>query len=253
MKKIFLILSLLFIASRTSFASDSMIFWYPGEAGTTIEAQPLLDTFTKYIETKIPALKISAKYFNTLDEGLSFINKTKPKLGIVSYFAWDENKVKFPGAKVWLATNPLPHGKKEEVYTLVKKKGSQGAAPKIFLSEPMTDNFVRNILGLNQTQNATLSTTPQMLFKLKEISEGKQNALAILTPTESETLKKMSAQWTRELEIIAQSKPVPTACVILFGQIPVENELKKLLFEIKNDAAAQEMLEEMRLAGFSEP
>jgi hypothetical protein len=243
----------LFFTSISGAAAQPMLFWYPGEAGSTAEAQPILDEFTKYLESRIPNLKLSPKYFNTVDEGLAFINNSKPVLGIISYAAWEEYKSKFPEAKVWLATNPLPYGKKEESYLLVSGSAPGGAGMPIYSSEPMTKNFIVNSLGFSQAASLTPAPTSQILMKLKAIGSGEVKAMAVLTPMEGATLKKMTAPWTKNIKTVAVSKPVPTARVVLFSSMPKIDSLKSTLLEIKNDPNAKEILDELRLAGFSEP
>lgn len=252
---VFAVLSaLLFFTSISRAAAQPIIFWYPGEAGSTQEAQPILEEFTQYLGTKISKLKLSPKYFNTVDEGLAFINNSKPVLGIISYSAWEEYKAKFPEAKVWLATNPLPSGKKEESYLLVSGETSAGSGAPVFSSEPLTADFIVSRLGFAQAQNFTPTPTSQILMKLKAIGNGETKAMAILTPTEGSTLKMMTAPWTKKLKIVASSKPVPTARVVLFSSMPKDMEsLKNTLLQIKNDPVAKGILDELRLVGFSEP
>lgn len=252
MKRLLIVLILLFVVSSPAWASSSIIFWYPGEAGSTMEAQPILDEFMDYLKSKNSSLNLKAKYFNTNNEGLNFINQAKPELGIVSYAAWERYKDKFPNAKVWLATNPLPSGKKTESYALVGKKSPYAGQLTAYSSEPMTKEFIRSNLGF--TQNITPTQTSQILYVMKQIASGKKQGLAILTPMETNVFKRMKAPWVKSLKIIAISKAVPTARVILFSP-PSSNtqELKKILLGIRNDPAAQEILKELRLVGFSAP
>jgi len=262
-KYLFLIALLTFFPCRVFASNMTMIFWYPGEAGSTKEGQPVLDAFFDYINSKMGTSKLSGKYFNTTEDGLVFILKQKPNIGIVSYAAWEANKNKFPGTQIWLATNPLPHGQKEEQYIIVGKTPSPSPLPSgerakgegpVFSSEPLSKEFIQNQLGFNQTQKMTPTATPQILLKLKSIAEGTLTAAAILTPNEGATLSKMTAPWTKSLTIIAKSKPVPTARVILFNNPSKEHDsLKKILLNMRNDPAAKEILEELRLTGFSEP
>lgn len=236
---------------RPAWASSSMVFWYPGEAGSTQEAQPILDEFTNYIKTKIPKLNLQARYFNTNDGGLNFIKNAKPELGIISYAAWEKYRSQFPNAKVWLSTNPLPLGKKVESYILVGKKGASGQLT-AYSSEPLTKDFIRNNLGF--TQNITPTQTSQVLYVMKQISSDKKTGVAILTPMEAYVFRRMKAPWVKSLQIIATSRPVPAARVVLFSSPSSKMDgLKEILLGIKSDPSAQEMLKELRLVGFSIP
>lgn len=235
-------------------AGETIVFWYPGEAGTTEEAQPVLDTFLGYVSGKVKTVELGGRYFNTTEAGLAFINKQKPSIGIISYSAWEANKARFPSAKVWLATNPLPHGQKQENYMLAGKGPVPNANVTVFSSEPLDNEFIKNQLGFTQLKDFKPQPTTQILFKLKSIAEGIASGIAILSPTEGATFQKMSAPWTKSLQIIAKSKPVPTARVVIFNP-PLKDEanLKNIFLNLRNDPEAKEILEDLRLVGFSEP
>ncbi len=91
-----------------------------------------------------------------------------------------------------------------------------------------------------------------MLFKLKEISEGKSGAAAILTPTEAASLAKVKAEWARGLKRVAESKPVPSARVVRFEDAPGLAKIKAAMISAGSDPKAREILDEMRLKGFAE-
>ena len=250
-KKSLLLLIFLFIA-RPLVAAEYMVFWYPGEAGSTQEAQPILDTFMDYLKTKVPTLKLKARYFNTTNGGLAFINSKRPKLGIISYAAWVENKSKLPGAKVWLATNPLPSGQNKESYLLVGNQSSFNPSLPLYSSEPLTKNFIKNTLGFSQTDKMVPTPTSQILLKMKSIATGKAKGYVILTPTEGYTFKRMKSPWVKSLKVIATSRLIPSARVVLFTSPNANIEkLRKVLLNIKSDPKAQGILEELRLVGFS--
>ena len=64
-----------------------MVFWYPGEAGSTKEAQPVMDAFSDYVNSEMKPDRLSARYFNTVKGGLDYIARQKPKSGIIRYAA----------------------------------------------------------------------------------------------------------------------------------------------------------------------
>lgn len=230
-----------------------MLFWYPGEAGSTEEAQPVIDAFLDYVNGKIGAGTVVGRYVNTDAAGIASVKKERPAIGIVSYAAWVQHKAELAGATVVLATLPLPAGQKTERYALVSATGKIPAGAQILSSEPLSPAFVRAELFPNLPADAKISQTPQLLFKLKEIGEGKSNAVAILTPTEAATLAQVSAAWSQGVKTIAPSKPVPTARVLLFD--PAWKDVAKFkaaLLGAGADPKAKEILTEMRLKGFSE-
>lgn len=249
-----IITTCLIFFTTNAYAKDiKMIFWYPGEAGSTNEAQPILDEFIKQVNSKIAPDVISCRYFNTTEGGLSFIKQEKPVVGIISYAAWKQNQATLASAGVVLSTLPIPHGKSTEEYSLVgidnKIDGKN-----ILTSEPLSASFIHIELFSNILPNNKVTQTPQMLLKLKEIAEGKLDSLAILTPTEAATIAKLSAPWAKAIRVIYTSRPVPTARVVLFdSKWQTFEKFKTTLLTLGNDATNAEILDEMRLKGFSNP
>lgn len=249
---IVLSLLILTLASVAHARQIKMIFWYPGEAGSTKEAQPILDEFFEYLNGKITPTRISGKYFNTAQEGLAYIRSEKPMIGIVSYAAWAQNRDKIGTAQVILATLPLPHGRSTEHYTLVGRNAQIPAGAMIFSSEPLSEPFMRTELFPKLKEGVKISQTHQLLMKLKEIGEGKTNAWAILSPAETGALARLNHPWAKSLKTIAESNPVPTARVILFDETWKDvGRFKTTLLTIGDDMSVRDILDEMRLKGFA--
>lgn len=240
------------VGASASASNIRMVFWYPGEAGSSQEGQPVIDAFLEYLSGKVAPQKISGRYLNTVEAGLSYIRNEKPALGIVSYAAWAQNKEKLPGARAMLATLPLPEGKATERYELVALGGRIPARGWIISSEPLSPAFARSELFDAIPENAKFTQTSQMIFKLKEIAEGKLDAAAVLTPTEAASLSRMKSDWTAKLKRVALSKPVPSARVVLFDPSYDASKVKSALLSAGSEPAAAEILSEMRLKGFSE-
>lgn len=228
-----------------------MIFWYPGEAGTSEEGQPVIDAFLDYLNGAISPDRIAGRYVNSIDGGLAYIKSDKPALGILSYAAWFQNRAKFPNAAVILSTLPLPSGQSTESYELVSGSGKIPAKAGVISSEPLTREFVRSELFPEIPGDASFARTGQMIFKLKEIGEGKSDAVAILTPVESAALSKISASWAAGVKRIRLSKALPTARVVLFDPSFDASKIKAALLSAGSDPKAKEILTEMRLKGFS--
>ncbi|MFH0799759.1 MAG: hypothetical protein V2A66_06215 [Pseudomonadota bacterium] len=250
-------ITLLFLISISASAAHAgnvkMIFWYPGEAGSTAEAAPVLDAFFKYVGGKMTPDAVTGKYFNVVPDGVTYIKREQPAVGIVSYAAWVQNRDKISGADVILSTIPLPGGASTERYALVGRDGKPAAGWQILSSEPLGVAFVRGELFPDLPASANIQATAQLIAKLKDIGEGKLNATAILTPTEAATLAKLSAPWAKALKVITESKPVPTARVVLFDQgWKGAAKFKAALVASGSDPAARDILQEMRLKGFAE-
>lgn len=230
-----------------------MVFWYPGEAGSTEEAQPVMDAFSAYVSGEMKSDQLKARYFNTVKGGLDYIARQKPKVGIVSFAAWSQNRAKLRGAGVFLATRPLPKGREVQKYTIVGSGKGVPEGAKVYSSEPMTPAFVRGNLFPNFPASAKLTQTDRMFVKLKQIAAGEENAYAILTATEASTLKKLKSDWTKSINTIMKSRSVPTARVVVFDETwKGKEKFSEILLTADKDPKAAEVLEEMRLVGFGE-
>jgi hypothetical protein len=228
-----------------------MVFWYPGEAGSTEEAQPVMDAFSEYVNDELKPDMLTARYFNTVKGGLDYIAGQKPKVGIISYAAWAQNRAKLRGADVVLATRPLPKGREVQRYALVGKGKSVPENAKVYSSEPFTPDFVRGDLFPNLPGGATLAQTDRIFVKLKEIAAGEEGTIAILTPIEASTFKKLKSDWAKQIKFIEESKPVPTARVVIFDEAwKGKEKLSEILLTADKDPKAAGILEEMRLVGF---
>lgn len=249
--QLFLLISLAFLGNGHA-AGAKMLFWYPGEAGSTEEAQPVIDAFCDYLNQSLAPTSITGKYFNSVDGGLRYISGEKPKVGIVSYSAWTENRAKLGSAAVMLAALPLPGGKPTERYALAGSAKEIPAGAKIYSSEPLTQAFISQHLFADLPGDVAFEQTDRIFVKLKAIASGKENAFAILTPMEAFSLKKLSSPWTKPLRFLKESQAVPTARVVLFDptwkQAPA---LSEALISSGKDPKASDILEEMRLKGFS--
>ncbi len=256
MKRITSLLITIFvlISAATTFAADRIVFWYPGEAGSTSEAQPVLDLFLDYIDTKVDPITLEGRYFNTVQDGLGYIQRMSPVVGIVSFPAWAQHKGELAKASVWMATLPLPGGKTTQQYALVTKGKTLPTGAPILSSEPLSNIFVRTHLFPKIAADAKIEQTPQMIFLLKKIADGSKTAAAILTPAEAATLARISADWAKSLTVIEQSKPVPSPRVILFQPTWKGAEsLKAALLSAGSDPLAVDILTELRLKGFTTP
>jgi hypothetical protein len=231
----------------------NFVFLYPGEAGTTKEAQPFLNAFSEYVDDRIAPYSIVCKYFNDLDKGVAALKKSNIQFGIISYSTWKQNRVMLPDGDVWLATLPLPGGSQYETYSMVGLSKSPAPGTEVFTSEPLGYKFVQGELFPAIPQGIKLTKTPQILFKLKEISDGKIKGTAILTPMEAATLSKLSATWAKKLKVISVSKSVPTARVVVFDPVWKGRKLlKKVFLNAHKDTDAADILAELRLKGFAE-
>lgn len=251
---IVLMLAVIVTSYAANAAPAKILFWYPGEAGSTEEAQPVLNEFFDFLKSKDPKLAFTGAYFNTIEDGRAYLAKDKPTLGIVSFATWTTRASDFTGAKVLLATLPLPHGAAAERYALVGTEPLADNGRALYLSEPLERAFITSKLFPSLPASLKLETTSSLLKKLKDMSEGIAQGYALLTPIEANTLASISAAWAQKLKVRATSTPVPTARVVLFTPAYANvDALTAALIAMKNDPKGKEILESLRLTGFAQP
>jgi len=140
-----------------------MIFWYPGEAGSTEIAQPTLDMLFDYINKRVPEARITGRYFNTYAAGLEFIKARHPSLGILSLAAFDASLGKLGRNSVLLKTRPLPHGKTVEKYVIVGKgpPAKEWNVP-LYTKQPLTEAFVKKYI-VPEAAEPKISAVPAIM------------------------------------------------------------------------------------------
>ena len=256
MKRIFFFLFLsLFLFSISGETKEiKMLFWYPGEAGTPQEAKPVLDLFFHYLSKKLTSDQVTGVYINTVNDGIVSIKRELPDIAIVSYPTWVTYKNRMAGAEPWLSALPFPHGKSTEVYTLVGNQSTLVAGATVYSDETLTSEFIQHYLFPSLKNKIKIQKTPDTFNSLKRIGQKEIKAYILLNPLEVRTLEHLKTPWSQNLHKIQTSQPIPTARVILFSpDLPQKNRLQKILVEMQRDPAAKEILEEMRLVGFSFP
>lgn len=251
-----------------------MLFWYPGEAGSTAEAQNTLDAFFEFINKRITPDKVIGKYFNNVAAGLNFIKQSKPSFGILSFAAYEINKDKLGAVKVIMQTMPLPAGKETEIYTIVGK-GQKPASQNfpLYTKQPLTLEFAQTYIfdvgrpafflvrravvaevgEGSPTEVGHPNLVPNILPLLKDLASGLKTGGAILQPMEYFTLQRLNQPWTKELSVWHTSKPVPSAPLVIFGPaaMPLAQKLKDVLRSMPEDPEGIQILETLRLKGFS--
>ncbi len=248
MRKILLLLLCVFgwIRFAEAGAAHRFIFWYPGEAGTTAQAQPLLDAFSAYLASKLPGTTWEARYFSSESEGARYIRANKPAFGIVSQLMFQRYRL---GMERLLATRPLPHGKTQERWHVVL--GPCDEAPKsrmTYSAEPFTRSDLEQMFSDLSFGQITL--TNNLLGMLKDIAHGSCHQ-AVVSERVWTTVQHAGA-WTQSLTARPTAQPLPTPSVVKFpnADTNLAVQLTNVLRGMAKNADGQALLTEMRLAGF---
>ncbi|MBU4484323.1 hypothetical protein KKA47_02765 [bacterium] len=250
MKRFFLILVMLLITLPAVAQDLRMLFWYPGEAGSAEDAQPVLDAFFEYLSTKLNDSKITGIYENSSERGLRYVQTQKPALILASHAAYIQSNHVFNGGENYLTTLPYPKRKAVEIFYLVSLEKEIGPNSVVYTSQPMTWDYLVKEFDWNLPKSVNIITTPNLFTKLKFIGQGKEKAFAILTPIERYALKNLKMDWAKKIDIVLASKEIPAPKIRTFSAVPPE--LRDVLIKMSKDKEGKEILHELRLAGFGE-
>ena len=235
---------ILLISSNVVAKTYDMLFWYPGGAGSTLDAQPVMELFSEYMSAKVAPDKLNATYVTSEEKGWKFIKKHKPVIAIISFPMWIKSENKLKDAKTMLSCIPLPAGKPIEKYMLVRTSEEPS---EILSSFPMSAKFSEMTFP-NLSKTAKYRATTTILATVKRIAEG-HAFWAVLTPDEAYSIMRMKSDWVKKLKT-KESKPVPTAQVINLTNNPIIKKIQDIFKAIDKDTSAKEILEELRLKGF---
>jgi len=258
-KRVIQLLAILLIALFASnlFAKNyNMIFWYPGEAGTSKDAEPVLESFFDFVNARLDGTEIHGKYINNTNEGINYIKSKKPLLGIASWIALNDNSKVIPKYKTIAKTLPLPYGKSKDVFTLVGVSKNKNWKPtdnlKVYTSIPITPEFLKAHMIPDLKESTTILEVKNLFQTLKKIAnENNDNQAILLTPMEKYSLDHIKAAWKSTINTIHTCKPIPTAEVILFREEPkVSEKFISILKNMTKDPEGKEILETLRLKGF---
>lgn len=244
---IVLTLSLIITLPAHAAPSHRFIFWHPGEAGTTAQAQPLMDLFAAYLAQKIPGTAWEAQYFSSESGGKQFIRSQRVAFGIVSQLMLQRYEETL-GMQQMLATRPLPHGRNRERWYLVR--GVCDTTPGIiYTTEPFSSFEVQRLFGQPLSDAQTRPTT-DLLGALKAIAAGGCDR-ALLSERVWNTIQR-AGPWAKSLTAQLTSDPVLTPSVVQFpgADSSVATRLTTVLRAMSTDPEGRAILTELRLAGF---
>lgn len=230
---------------------QTLIVWYPGETGTAVDAQPLLDQFAAHLGRLTPGTTWKMRYCPEEAEGLRFIRSQRPAFGIVSLAMYLHHRATVKMSPI-ASTLPLPQGKSTETLTFVE--GPTDEPPKgrlLFTTQRYPTAWLLNVFPTlpAHARRATVQVTSDMRKTLQQVAEGSGHA-AVLTAAEQVSFGALKGEWTRRLSA-TPSRPIPSPYVVQFGTQPLAERVQKALAAISRDPIAKALLEEMRLSGFA--
>lgn len=231
------------------------VFWYPGGAGSTALAQPVMDLFAAYLQQHT-GQPWQAIYFQGLQDGQHYAKTRRPSFGIVSHVVQQRygNTLQL---RPLLATRPAPHGKTKEARFLVRSRCTAESAPILYVAEPTSLAQLQRDFAAETVQQLgsglKIVATQQLLEMVKGNAAGQCHHV-LLNEREWATVQQLKIPWAQGLQAIKSARSTPTPRVVQFGTVDssLVSQVRGALQSMANDAEGQQILEELHLVGFGE-
>lgn len=233
-----------------------MVFIYPGGEGSNEDAQPLLDLFCEQVK-KNGGPSIKTEYIPELDRAIKVIKNKSAHLGILSLDFYLEQNIN-NSFEILLSTHPInSKNSTERYYVLASETASPGEnAKNLFVSRPLNEKFVKNILLKEfSSENIHLETMPNLVPLLKMMGKGESGDYALVDSFEYDALKKISLEWAKNLKTVYTSPPVPASPLVLLAKLPEKTEkaIINAFMKMSKSKEGEEILASLRLRGFTRP
>jgi hypothetical protein len=271
MFKKLVIISALFVmcSPELSARSANFLVWQPGGEGSPEQGQAALAILTDYIKEKGLKVKLKAIYLNgALGDKLSdhsakkILYQHKPAIALLSdEIVQNIEELEFDKMA---QSRPEPLGDGTIRYLLFKNRNASVIDPihlsPIYLSEPHGQSYLNNQIfrgSMLQEKHGKTHYEKYILPVIKRVGSGSssQKAGILLNSYEAKVLKKLETDWAKNLVSIFTSQPIKAPQVLLlkkWGRHFPHEELKKILLGMENDPQGKEVLQALRLTGFSE-
>lgn len=226
-----------------------MAFIVPGGEGTTEQAQSHLDLLFKLIQEK-GGPQLSGAYYPNLSQGQQAIKTKKVSLGILSHDAALEISKKI-AIKPYMATLPLQSKGAFETMVLVGT-GKEVINP-IYTERDFTPQYISTYLFKN-IQDPQIQLAHSTIGTLRKLGNETLKGTFLLDNYQWTSIQKLKQAWSAKLKEVASSDKIPSARVVLFKDIPTEikQNLKKALLQLGKTPQEKQLLNDLRLKGFSE-
>ena len=247
-------------ASSTTGPSPSGLFLVvcsPGSPGTTLQAQPTMDSFARAaaVSAGWPEGSLGAAYFETAETGLTRLRQPDAALALVppAFLAqYGEELALKPRMEAVLETG------KPELWSLVAKKGkiSSPASLKgweVSGAPGFAPDYVRGDLLKEWgplPADARVTFTARILTALRRAAAGEPVAVLL---DSAATASLPSLPFAGDLEVVARSRPVAGAILCTVGSRMTSRDSDSLirgLSHLPEKEGGAEILKSLRLSSF---
>ncbi|WP_027720194.1 PhnD/SsuA/transferrin family substrate-binding protein [Maridesulfovibrio zosterae] len=251
-KKVFSILLVFALSMATSVSAKGrydFVIIQPGQPGTTVEAQPVMDSLAKYLSAKL-GCEVSGVYFNELDQALKYLDKNKPAWGITGLTFFKSYDAKF---KMHPVASTMPQGLDKDVWRLIIPKDGPATVNEIkgtvYGSMLYTPEAGKILSGNNEKLNFPLEGTHAALRMLRKVNKGRIAGVC-LDATQYSVIKDSNRY--ANTKVIFESAKLPNSPVVWFGDTTDDAlRLQAVLLDMKKDPAAADLLKLLQTDGFN--
>lgn len=234
----------------------SLAFLQPDGEGSPEEAQPLMDALAQQLSAQTH-LTIVARYENRKPNIKQSIQSQKEDLLLLStdlYFDHQND----PFYEVALSTLPLATTGSFNQYYLVADSKLSEPPQQILLSRPLPDSFLQHFVVGSCTQltelNPQWQPTEQIFQALKTISAQKSQWI-LLDDFQFQALNQLNMSWAKTIIKKCESSPIPSAPLLFKKNLKdsTKDSLTTGFLRLSETAQGKEILESLRLKGFTKP
>src|SRR3989338_1217685 len=248
------------LAKKLEAKTYDFIFWYPGGEGTAAQAQPILTTFTDYLNQRTPDnIKFKPLYISDVTSGKKIIQSNKTSLGIISLPVYLESK-ELREVALLLQTLSLPEKNGTERFYLLTHKGASPSPydSPVYSPRPYSSLFLKNVIFSNSPMMAAAKLVPteNIMGIIKKIGQDELKAYFLINSFEYETIKNLEALWAQNVTVESTSVPLPSAPLVVFPAPQSKHPFEiiiPILLTMHQDPEGSEILQTLRLHGFQKP
>ena len=232
-----------------SAGSVNFVIIEPGQPGTSIDAQPVMDSLAAYVSRKL-GKPVSGVYFNELDPALKYLDENKPAWGICGLTFFKSYKDKY---RLLPVASTLPQGFVKDVWRiLVPSDGPDSVRDikgTVFGSMLYTPEARKILFGKEQAEiPLVIEHTSRPLSKLRSVIKGKAAGVC-LNVVQYSVVK--GTDGFPGVKVVYESSKLPNSPVVWFGKVTDDVfRLQAILLDMKDDPAAAGLLKLLQTAGF---
>ncbi|CCO22183.1 PhnD/SsuA/transferrin family substrate-binding protein [Maridesulfovibrio hydrothermalis] len=233
-----------FAAGRFDFAIIQ-----PGQPGTTVEAQPVMDELAKYMSEKLDT-EVDGVYFNDLETALKYLSENKVAWGITGLTFFKSYSGKF---KMVPVAATLPQGMDKDVWRLIVSTDGpdsvKDVSGTVYGSMLYTPEACSILFSGNDESSFTAEGTRKALRMLRKVNKGKVAGVC-LDAVQYSVIK--GSDRYMNTKVIFESERLPNSPVVWFGETGDDAlRLQGVLLNMKKDPAAAGLLKLLQTDGFS--